>query len=57
MSHEFTRQRQGKDFTEQNHVKNDDDKKSLLNRLDQYKAETNRNNVPVDGHEPPERGR
>jgi hypothetical protein len=31
--------------------------KSLLSQLEQCKTEADRNAVPVDGHEPPERGR
>ena len=32
-------------------------KKSLLGQLEQCKAEVERNAVPIDGYEPPERGR
>ena len=32
-------------------------KKSLLERMAQYNTETERNSVPVDGHEPSEMGR
>lgn len=38
-------------------IDDSDQKKSLLDRLDYFKSETERNSVPVDGHEPPERGR
>jgi hypothetical protein len=82
MPNEYTRQRQGRDFSIVNHLRtaemsvegnynnidgiignNDpkDDserKKSLLEHLEQCKAEAERNAVPMDGHEPPEhRGR
>jgi len=81
MPNEYTRQRQGRDFSILNHLRsaemsvegnynnidgiignNDpkDDtekKKSLLEHLEQCKAEAERSAVPVDGHEPPERGR
>jgi len=81
MKNEYTRQRQGRDFSILNHLaaaemsvegnynnidgiigNNDpkDDtsiKKSLLERLEQNKAEVERNAVPVDGNEPQERGR
>ena len=47
------RQRQGRDFP----VKDDNEqKKSLLEKLEQLKADTERSTEPVDGHEPPERG-
>ena len=81
MRNEYTRQRQGRDFSIINYLasaemsaegnynnidgiigNNDprDDsekKKSLLEHLEQCKAEAERNAVPVDGHEPQERGR
>ena len=81
MPNEYTRQRQGRDFSVINHLasaemsvegnynnidgiigNNDprddsDKKKSLLDQLEQYKAEAERNATPTDGHEPPERGR
>jgi hypothetical protein len=81
MMNEYTRQRQGRDFSILNHLRaaemsvegnynnidgiignNDpkDDsekKKSLLEQLEQNKAEAERNVVPIDGHEPQERGR
>ena len=72
MPHEYTRQRQGRDFAlretqtqapdearingETNRT-NTQTKKSLQNRLEQYKAEAERNAVPIDGHEPSEKGR
>lgn len=37
--------------------KEDETQKTLLERLEQYKVEAERNAVPVDGHEPPERER
>jgi len=81
MSNEYTRQRQGRDFSILNYLasaemsvegnynnidgiignndpKDDGEKKkSLLYQLKQCKAEAERNAVPVDGYEPPERGR
>jgi len=70
MPHEYTRQRQGRDFTlherltkapeetrrdSENARKGEDANKSLLKRLEQLKDEAERNAVPVDGHEPPKR--
>jgi len=67
MPHEYTRQRQGRDFSLGEYLanaaavsrkntekakKNDDNKKSLADRLEQYKAEAECNAIPVDGHEP-----
>ena len=47
------RQRQGRDFP----AKDDNEQnKSLLKKLEQLKADTERNAEPVDGREPPERG-
>ena len=71
MAHEYTRQRQGRDFSLHGYLTNaaanskntenvkkaDEDKKTLADRLEHYKTEAERNAVPVDGHEPPERGR
>jgi hypothetical protein len=72
MPHEYTRQRQGRDFTmhetlmraleqsrrdNENAKRGDEEKVSLLKRLEQYKKEAERNAVPIDGHEPPEKGR
>jgi carbohydrate-binding DOMON domain-containing protein len=72
MPQEYTRQRQGRDFAlrktqtqapdearikgETNKTSNET-KKSLQTQLEQYKAEAERNAVPIDGHEPPEKGR
>jgi hypothetical protein len=71
MPKEYTRQRQGRDFSLSEYLKNaaavkskkiEDDKKtaeqnkSLTDRLKQYKEESKRNAVPIDGHEPPEHG-
>jgi hypothetical protein len=80
MPNEYTRQRQGRDFSIINYLANvemsvegnynnidgiignndpkDDSekKKTLLELLEKCKAEAERNDVPVDGHEPPERG-
>ena len=70
MPHEYTRQRQGRDFSlhdylmnamaesrrdSENAVKADEQKKTLQSRLEHYKTEAERNAVPVDGHEPPEK--
>lgn len=70
MPHEYTRQRQGRDFSLHSYLTNaaeasrkdaeiiksaDDTKKTLAERLDHYKTEAERNAVPVDGYEPPER--
>ena len=59
MPQEYTRQRQGRDFNKHSNgaVKDETEKKSFLDRLEQYKAEAERNKIPVDGHEPPEKGR
>ena len=81
MKNEYTRQRQGQDFSILNYLANaemsiegnynsidgiignappkDDSeiKKSLLEQLEQHKTEAERNAVPIDGREPPERGR
>jgi hypothetical protein len=78
---EYTRQRQGRDFSIVNHLRaaemsiesnynnidgiignNDpkddsDKKKSLLEQLEICKAEAERNAIPVDGAEPPEKER
>ena len=79
MPHEYTRQRQGRDFSILNYLANAEmdaecnynnidgiignndpkgesvKKESLLENLEQLKTE--RNAAPVDGYEPPERGR
>ena len=67
MPHEYTRQRQGRDFSLSEYLANaaaasrkntekakkiDEDKKTLADRLEQYKTEAEQNAVPVDGHEP-----
>ena len=77
MSHQYTRQRQGRDFSilyylhsEGNNSNIDsiagnngqkdenEQQKSLLCQLEHHKAETKRNSVPIDGHEPAlEKGR
>ena len=72
MPHEYTRQRQGRDFTmhetlmraleqsrrdNENTIRGDEEKVSLRRRLDQYKKEAERNAVPIDGYEPNEKGR
>lgn len=81
MPHEYTRQRQGKDFSLINHLRaaemsaecnynnidgiignndpkdDDEKKKTLLEKLDYYKTEAERNAAPIDGCEPPEKGR
>jgi len=70
MPHEYTRQRQGRDFAihdtlmdalatgrrdSENAQRDENTKKSLLARLEHYKREAERNAVAVDGDEPPER--
>jgi len=82
MQPEYTRQRQGRDFSILNHLRsaemsaecnynnidgiignNDpkddatEEKKSLLERLEHYKEETERNATPIDGNEPPGKAR
>lgn len=74
MSQNYTRQRQGRDFSIHNYLKNaemsvegnynnidgiingtpndDTEKKTVLERLETYKAEAERNAAPIDGHEP-----
>ncbi|MCL2722306.1 MAG: hypothetical protein FWD47_13335 [Treponema sp.] len=52
MSHEYTRQRQGRDFIEQQEAEK---RNSMLNRLEQFKTEVEHNTTPIDGQEPPER--
>ena len=69
---EYTRQRQGRDFTmhetlmraleqsrrdSENANSGDEEKVSLLKRLEQYKKDAERNAVPIDGYEPNEKGR
>ena len=70
MPHEYTRQRQGRDFTihetlmraleeqrrdSENAVRGEENIKSLRKKLEQYRAEAERNAIPVDGGEPPEK--
>jgi hypothetical protein len=70
MPHKYTRQRQGRDFTMHEELLRaleeqrktgetaqiaELDKKSLFTRLTKYKEEAERNAIPVDGHEPPEK--
>ena len=70
MPQEYTRQRQGRDFSmhealmkaleeqrrdSENVQQGDEEKKSMLRRLKQYKEEAERNAVTVDGDEPPEK--
>jgi hypothetical protein len=57
MKHNYTRQRQGRDFPNTNAAKSEREKKSLLAHLERCKEEAERNAVPVDGHEPQEKGR
>jgi hypothetical protein len=67
MPHEYTRQRQGRDFSLHNHLtdaaetnqkdsenmkKADETKKTLADLLEHYKTEAEHNAVPTDGHEP-----
>ena len=52
MRHNYTRQRQGRDFPN-NHRKDDEEKKSLQDRLERFKTVAEQNTAPVDGHEPP----
>ena len=70
MPHEYTRQRQGRDFTmhetlmkaleesrrdSENAMRGEENIKSLRRKLDEYRKEAERNAIPVDGHEPPEK--
>ena len=70
MPHEYTRQRQGRDFSLQSYLaiaaeekrknretsdKADADTKSLAARLEYYKQQGLRNTAPIDGNEPSER--
>jgi hypothetical protein len=65
MRHNYTRQRQGRDFPDPDSTinvnKTEERKKSLLNELTQSIAEAERAKTPVDGLEPegisPERSR
>jgi hypothetical protein len=70
MPHEYTRQRQGRDFSlhetlmralaesrmdSENAQSGEEAKKTLLQRLEHHKKEAERNAVPIDGYEPPEK--
>jgi len=72
MPHEYTRQRQGRDFSlhdalmkaleesrrnDENAIRSEEERKSLRIKLQQYREQAERNAVPIDGHEPPEKGR
>jgi hypothetical protein len=81
MAHNYTRQRQGRDFSILNalaaaemsieancnnidgiigdsDMRDDyDKKKTALEQLEYLQAVAERNSAPIDGHEPPERGR
>ena len=69
MSPEYTRQRQGRDFSihktlmealarqrkdNENAQKDESHKKSLAQRLEHFKKEAERNTVPIDGDDPSE---
>jgi len=71
MPQEYTRQRQGRDHTLHmslskalEETRRDDEaaqngevtRKTLLERLEQYSKETERNDIPVDGKEPSGQG-
>ena len=67
MPHEYTRQRQGRDFSILNYLANaeignndpkdeSEKRKSLLDQLERCKAEAERSAIPVDGYDPPEKG-
>jgi anti-sigma regulatory factor (Ser/Thr protein kinase) len=70
MPHEYTRQRQGRDFSLTDYLTNsaaanrmeseirkaaDEAHYTLISRLEHFKEEAERNAVPIDGNEPPER--
>ena len=72
MPNEYTRQRQGRDFTMHETLmwalaesrrdsatakRGEESKVSLMKKLEQFKAEAERNATPIDGQEPPEKGR
>ena len=73
MKNEYTRQRQGRDFSLHDYLTNttaeekrrnseniqkaDLANKTLAERLEHYKTEAERNAVPIDGNEPNEKGR
>jgi hypothetical protein len=56
MEHNYTRQRQGRDFpvfvSSDEKVKIDRQKKDFLKSLKRHKAEAKRNSTPIDGFEP-----
>jgi hypothetical protein len=63
MQPNYTRQRQGRDFSilgrlrgesQDKAVAKEHEKKSALERLERFKAEAERNRTPADGNEPPE---
>ncbi len=53
MRHNYTRQRQGRDFPAPVPQDGAEERKSMLTRLQHFKEEAERVSVPVDGHEPP----
>ena len=70
MPHKYTRQRQGRDFSlhdaltktlEENRrsqeiaIQGEEERKSLRDRIKQQREQAERNAVPVDGEEPPEK--
>ena len=56
MPYEYTRQRQGRDFSKhEDDKKSEETKQSMTQRLEHYKEESERNTVPIDGQEPSER--
>jgi len=72
MPNEYTRQRQGRDFSMHETLmralsesrrdsemskRSVESKVSLMKKLEQFKAEAERNATPIDGYEPPEKGR
>jgi hypothetical protein len=63
LEHNYTRQRQGRDFAPADPHKSESEKKSVLAQLASHaaakrqQAEIERNKTPIDGREPaPERG-
>ena len=55
MRHNYTRQRQGRDFpAPAPQQEGAEERKSMLTRLEHFKEEAERASVPVDGHEPPQ---
>ena len=70
MNHNYTRQRQGRDFSmhetlmraltenrqeSENTQRSEETRKSLIKKLEQFKTETERNAIPIDGNEPLEK--